>query len=400
MTNTLPTITLAAEREKPIRNRHPWVFSGGIKKRDGTPEPGGLVDVRAADGRFLARGYYNAESQIQARLLTWDEDEAITDTWWRIRLAKAVASRSQFFDRGADAAFRLINAENDFLPGLIVDKYGDWLVLQALTLGIDVRKQMIAEALAGLVKAKGVYERSDVDVRRLEGLPTAKQVLWGEEPPEQIEIVEEGGVRLLVDVRFGHKTGTYLDQAENRALAGRLVARTAAKRVLNVFSYTGAFGLHAAKNGADTVNIDSSAEALDVADSNYTLNGLAGGDMVEGDAFSFLRAEIEQNSTYDMIVLDPPKFAQSKQHVERAARGYKDINLHALRLIRPGGHLLTFSCSGAVDADLFQKIVFGAMADSGRTGQIVKWLSAGEDHPVALTFPEGAYLKGLVVRVE
>ncbi len=395
---TLATIFIAPEREKPVRNRHPWIFSGAVKKLEGTPDPGSIIEVRATDGRFLARGYYNAQSQIQARLLTWDEDESITDTWWRIRLAKAVASRSQYFDRGANTAFRLINAENDFLPGLIVDKYGDYLVLQALTLGIDIRKQMIAETLAGLVKAKGVYERSDVDVRRLEGLHTAQGPLWGAEPPPYIEI-EENGVRMLVDVRAGHKTGMYLDQAENRALFGSLVARTQAKRVLNVFSYTGAFGLHAAKHGAETVNIDSSADSLDLAERNYDLND-AQSEMVEGDAFSFLRAEIEQNSMYDLIVLDPPKFAQSKQHVERATRGYKDINLHAMRLVNPGGHLLTFSCSGAVDADLFQKVVFGALADSGRTGQIVRWLSAGEDHPVALTFPEGAYLKGLVVRVE
>ncbi|MCU0474754.1 MAG: class I SAM-dependent rRNA methyltransferase [Anaerolineae bacterium] len=396
---TFPIITLSAEREKPIRNRHPWVFSGGIKKLDGTPEPGSIVEVRGADGRFLARGYYNAQSQIQARLLSWDEDEQINEAWWRLRLAKAVSARTHFLDRGAPSGVRLINAENDFLPGLIVDKYGDTLVLQALTLGIDQRKHMIAEALAGLVKVKGVYERSDVDVRRLEGLEQTTGVLWGEEPPKHIAITEHG-VTLLVDVRTGHKTGTYLDQADNRALVGAWVARTQAKRVLNVFSYTGGFGVHAGKNGAQTVNIDSSAEALDLAEETYRANGLRASGMVEGDAFAFLRAEIEDKSTYDLIVLDPPKFAQNKQHVERAARGYKDINLHALRLVNSGGYLFTYSCSGAVDADLFQKIVFGAIADSGRTGQIVRWLSAGEDHPVALTFPEGAYLKGLVVRVE
>lgn len=394
----LPIITIAPEREKPVRNRHPWIFSGAIKKMDGKPEAGGIVEIRATDGRFLARGYYNELSQIRARLLTWDEDEHISDTWWRIRLAKSIASRSHFFDRGDNTAFRLINAESDFLPGLIVDKYGDYLVLQALTLGIDIRKKMIAETLAGLVKAKGVYERSDGDARHLEGLQNVQGVLWGEEPPQHIEI-EENGIKLLVDVRTGHKTGTYLDQAENRALLGELVKRTQAQRVLNVFSYTGGFGVHAAHHGAETTNIDSSSEALDLAEKNYDLNGVEG-QMVEGDAFSFLRAEIEAGKDYDIIVLDPPKFAKSKQNIERAARGYKDINLHAFRLIRPGGYLLTFSCSAAVDADLFQKIVFGALADSGRTGQIVRWLSASEDHPVALTFPEGIYLKGLVVRVE
>lgn len=395
---TLPIITIAPEREKPVRNRHPWIFSGAIKKMDGKPDAGGIVEIRATDGRFLARGYYNEHSQIRARLLTWDEEETITDTWWRIRLAKSIASRSQYFDRGDKAAFRLINAESDFLPGLIVDKYGDYLVLQALTLGIDIRKHMIAETLAGLVKAKGVYERSDSDARHLEGLQNVQGVLWGEEPPQHIEI-EEGGVKLLIDVRTGHKTGSYLDQAENRAFVGELVKRTEAQSVLNVFCYTGGFGVHAAHHGAQTTNIDSSSEALDLAEQNYDLNGLDGA-MVEGDAFAFLRAEIEAGKQYDIIVLDPPKFAKSKQNIDRAARGYKDINLHAFRLIKSGGYLVTFSCSGAIDADLFQKIVFGAIADSGRTGQIVRWLSAGEDHPVAITFPEGAYLKGLVVRVE
>lgn len=399
MSNTFPTLIIAPEREKPIRNRHPWVFSGAIQRIEGTPDPGDMVEVRAPDGRFLARGYYNPKSQIQARLLTWDESERINDTWWRRTLARVVTRRAAYFDRGPQAAFRLVNAENDFVPGLIVDKYGDYLVLQALTLGIDARKHQLAEILAELVKAKGVYERSDVDVRRLEGLPETTGTLWGTEPPQLIEIVEDGGVRLLVDVRQGHKTGTYLDQAANRALAGDIAARMQARSVLNVFSYTGGFGLHTAKRGISTTNLDASNEALALSEQAYALNSLEG-EHITGDAFAFLRDQAEQRVKYDLVVLDPPKFAQSKQHVERAARGYKDINLHAMRLVRSGGYLFTFSCSGAVDADLFQKIVFGALADSGRTGQIVRWLSAGEDHPVALTFPEGAYLKGLMVRVE
>jgi 23S rRNA (cytosine1962-C5)-methyltransferase len=389
----MASIIIQPERAKPVRNRHPWIFSGAVLKVEGKPEPGEIVDIILPDNEFLAKGYYNVNSQIQVRLLSW-EDETIDREWWRNKLQQAISLRGEL---KSNSAVRLINAENDFLPGLIVDQYGDWLVLQALTLGIDVRKDEIADLLAEIVKPKGIYERSDVDVRKLEGLNLAVSVLWGEEPPAHIEI-EEAGVKLLVDIRTGHKTGTYLDQSLNRTTAGAWVRRKGIKRVLNVFSYTGGFGLHAARAGAEVVNIDSSSEALATAEQAFVRNGLKG-EFAEADAFAYLRGAIEDQEQYDMIILDPPKFAQNKGQVDRAARGYKDINLHAFRLVQPGGYVFTFSCSGAINADLFQKIVFGALADSGREGQIVRTLGPGEDHPIALTFPEGAYLKGLLIRV-
>lgn len=388
-------ITLVAGREKPVRNQHPWVFSGAIANIAGDPQPGDIVDVYSSSNDWLARGYYNPKSQIAVRLLTW-RDEPIDDAWWQAHLQRAVAARSHRPQRGPRATYRLINAENDYLPGLIVDRYGDWLVMQALTLGIDQRKAEIAEYLAHITHSRGVFERSDVDVRKLEGLRLSVGVLWGDAPPEHIEIQENA--RLLVDVRHGHKTGHYLDQAPNRGLLYTLIERIKPARVLNVFSYTGGFGVHAALAGAEVVNVDSSSDALALAQANFELNQ-TDGDFIEADAFTYLREAHQAGEQFDVIVLDPPKFAQNKQQVDKAARGYKDINLSAFRIIKPGGYLLTFSCSGAISEDLFQKIVFGALADAGRQAQILRHLGPGEDHPVALTFPEGAYLKGLLLRV-
>ncbi|MBK8134697.1 MAG: class I SAM-dependent rRNA methyltransferase [Anaerolineae bacterium] len=388
-------IIIKAGREKPIRNQHPWVFSGAIDNVRGNPEAGDTVNILASNGVFLGRGYYNPKSQIQARILTWD-DEPVDTAWWHAMIQRAVAARSHRPQKGPRAVYRVINAENDFLPGLIVDRYGDWLVIQALTLGIDQRKHEIVKILAEMLEPKGIYERSDVDVRKLEGLRLESGNLWGEKPPERIEVQEM--TRHWVDVRYGHKTGHYLDQAMNRNLLHGLVERIKPARMLNVFSYTGGFGVHGALAGAEVVNVDSSADVLDLARANFELNHLQA-EYVEADAFTYLRESLERKDQYDVIVLDPPKFASNKQQVDKAARGYKDINLCAFRLIKSGGYLWTFSCSGAIDADLFQKIVFGALADAGRQGQILRHLGPGDDHPVALTFPEGAYLKGLLVRV-
>ena len=388
-------IIIAAGREKPIRNQHPWVFSGAIDSVRGNPEPGDIVNVLSKDGGFLGRGYYNAKSQIQVRILTW-HDEQVNEDWWRAKVKRAVAARAHRPQKGPRAVYRVINAENDYLPGLIVDRYGDFLVLQALTLGIDQRKHDLAAMLVEELHPKGIYERSDVDVRKLEGLRLESGNLWGEKPPERVEIQEMA--RHWVDIRHGHKTGHYLDQAVNRNLLHGLIERIKPVNVLNVFSYTGGFGVHAALAGGEVVNVDSSADVLNMARANFELNHLSG-EFVEADAFTYLREALPREERYDVIVLDPPKFAQNKQQIDKAARGYKDINLSAFRLIKQGGYLWTFSCSGAVDADLFQKIVFGALADSGRQAQILRHLGAGEDHPVALTFPEGAYLKGLLLRV-
>ena len=298
-------------------------------------------------------------------------------------------------------ASRLVNAESDGLPGLIVDQYAGWLVCQFLSAGAEYWKAAIMESLSSgrLWPAHGGYERSDVDVREREGLPPVSGHLFGAEPPECIEI-EERGLRFLVDVRRGHKTGFYLDQSVNRQVVADLAA---GREALNVFSYSGAFAVAALRGGAvSALNIDSSAPALELARRHVALNSLPEEtcEHIEGDAFAELRRLRDSRRAFDLIILDPPKLAHSAAQVERASRAYKDINLLALKLLRPGGVLLTFSCSGAVSADLFQKIVFGAALDAGRSAQIVGRLSQSPDHPVALTFPEAEYLKGLVLRVE
>lgn len=394
------TIILKAGREKPVRNRHPWIFSRAIERAQGAVD-GETVRVLSHQGDFLARGYWNHHSQIQVRFLTW-QDEVIDNTWWTNTLRRAVQSRRARLKLGS--AFRLVNAENDYAPGLIVDRYGDFLVLQALTLYIDRQKNALTEILVKLcqemgIAVRGVYERSDVDVRQREGLREVKGLLWGEAPPERMAF-EYAGVVHFVDVYRGQKTGYYLDQLENHALIWNLCQQhdLSQGRLLNAFSYAGGFGLGC---GCQVVNVDSSAEALTIAQQSYQQAGVQPELMqtVEADVFRYLRDCATRGELFDVVVLDPPKFAHSQQQVERATRGYKDINLHAFRITKPGGFLATFSCSGAISSDLFQKIVFGALADSGRQAQIVRHLGPGEDHPVALEFPEGAYLKGLLLRV-
>lgn len=387
-------ITLHEKAAKSIGRRHPWIFSGAIKSIKGSPEAGDILQILTPEGQFAARGYWNPNSQIAVRVLSW-QDENINRDFWLGRIRQAIRTR------GEQSACRLINAENDYLPGLIVDRYGEWLVLQALTLGIDQRKQMLASLLAEELQPRGIYERSDVDVRSKEGLPEVTGVLWGEEPPDSIEITEHGW-RLLVDVKTGQKTGFYLDQRDNRADLYHTLQTHPAEIVLNAFSYTGGFTVAGLAGGAQRViSLDSSESALALAKQNVALNGFAvqDEDFVVGDVFAALRHYRDAGQTFDAIVLDPPKFAHSASQIDRAARGYKDINLFAIHQLKPGGLLWTFSCSGAISADLFQKIVFGALVDSGREGQIIRRLTSAADHPIALTFPEGDYLKGLVCRV-
>jgi 23S rRNA (cytosine1962-C5)-methyltransferase len=390
-------IVLKPGRDKSARNRHPWIFSGAIAQINGQRQPGGLVTVRDAGGRFVAHGYDNVRSQIAVRLLTWREDEKIGPSFWRARLQAAIDRRATLVADAETDAYRLVNAESDGLPGLIVDRYGDWLVLQALTLGIDQRKHELATTLAELLPVHGVYERSDVDVRRHEGLGPAIGPLVGEAPPCPL-VIRENGLLFQVDLLQGHKTGFYLDQRVSRA---RLGAYAAGAELLNVFCYTGGFSAYAARAGATSCcNLDSSAGALAMAQENMALNGLPPAETLEGDAFQLLRDLWRQGRTFDLVVLDPPKFAQSQRQVERATRGYKDINMLGMRLLRPGGTLCTFSCSGLVSEDLFQKVLFGAAVDVDREVRIMERLAQGPDHPVLLTFPEGAYLKGFVCRVE
>jgi len=393
-------VILKTGREKPVRQRHPWIFSGAIQRLPKEIADGEIVDVYAMNGTWLARGYLNRASQIQVRILTWDEDEAIDQTFWQSRIAQAIASRAPLAADPDTTVYRLINAESDYLPGLTVDAYGDYLVMQVGTLGIEKRKAELAAILLAESGARGIIERSEASVRRQEGLHDAEGLLVGEAPPEQVE-VREDGLHFLVDLHGGQKGGFYADQRENRQRVARYCS---GKRILNGFSYTGAFAIHAlAAGAAHVVNVDSSIDALTLGEEILQRNGFDAdqdSESIAGDLFEVLRDwRDEKIEPFDLIILDPPKFAQSRGNVDRALRGYKDINLLALQLLKPGGILATFSCSGLVSADLFQKVVFGAAVDAGRSVQILEWLRQGSDHPIAITFPEGEYLKGLICRV-
>jgi 23S rRNA (cytosine1962-C5)-methyltransferase len=395
----VPYLVLKPQRDRSVRQRHPWLFSGAIAGLSDDAEDGGLVDVVSHAGDWLARGYLNRRSQIVARLLTWEQEQIVDDDFWRCRLERAIAGRVTLSADARTTAYRLVNAESDGLPGLVVDRYGDWLVVQALTLGIERRKHELVGLLVDLVaEVRGVYERSDVDVREKEGLEATTGLLWGDEPPDLVEGLENGYC-FLVDIKQGHKTGFYLDQRENRAW---LPDYCAGGEVLNAFAYTGAFGVYALAGGATGVtNVDTSEQALALARRHVQLNGFTGAGVAYEtvDVFAQLRAYRAEGRRFDVIVLDPPRFALSRSHIKRASRGYKDINWIALQLLRRGGVLVTFSCSGLVSRELFQKIVFGAALDAGRDVQIVTHLSQAGDHPIALNFPEAAYLKGLICRV-
>jgi 23S rRNA (cytosine1962-C5)-methyltransferase len=400
---TLGHVIIKTNRDKPIRQRHPWIFSGAIERIDPAVTDGDIADVVTLQGEFLARGYVNRKSQIVVRLLTWDEAESIDAEFWARRLTQSTSRRfahsigSQGASQNLREARRLINAESDGLPGLVVDQYGEWLVIQVLTLGIEQAKSQIADQLNELLKPRGIYERSDVKVRQKEGLERHTSLLSGVEPPDRIEI-EQDGHRFLVDVRRGHKTGFYLDQRDNRR---KIKAYCQDADVLNLFSYTGGFAAAALSAGAKSVtNVDSSADVLALAKENVRLNGFTVNDQdfVEADVFSELRKLRAMKRTFDVIIADPPKLAQSQSQIDRAARAYKDLNLVAMQLLKPGGYLITFSCSGSISTDLFQKIVFGAAIDAQRDMQIVERLSQSSDHPILLSFPESEYLKGLVCR--
>lgn len=391
-------IVLRPGREKSLLRRHPWIFSGAIDKTIGAPGSGETVIVRSAQGRFLAYAAYSPASQIRARAWSFDEADTVDAAFIAERVRRAVAYRASVMPSACEAC-RLIHGESDGLPGVVVDRYADTAILQCSSAGADLWREAIAEALVAHAGCSRVYERSDAEVRRLEGLSERTGALLGDEPPDAIRIREEH-IACLVDVRSGQKTGFFLDQRDNRALVG---AAARGCSVLDVFSYTGGFTLAALAGGASLVTtVDSSAEALEGARANLAASALdaAAVEWLEGDAFALLRRLFDQGRRYDLVVLDPPKFAPTEKHVARAARAYKDVNLWGLKLLRPGGRLFTFSCSGGVDAALFQSIVAGAALDARVRGKIVRRLAASADHPVALEFPEGDYLKGLAVCID
>ena len=403
------TVTLKPSKEKSLLRRHPWVYANAIERVEGKPALGATVIVRAHDGRFLARAAYSPHSQIRLRVWSFDEAEPIDHAFFKRRVQRAVAHRQAFVrDTGA---VRLIFGEADGLPGLIVDHYvedvtGDLsgdagrgqLVCQFMAAGVEAWKEAIVAALVGATGCPHVYERSDVSIREKEGLPQTTGVLAGDAPPDTL-VTRENGVRYHVDVRSGHKTGFYVDQRDNRAL---VQAYAAGRDVLNCFCYTGGFSLAALGGGARrVVSIDSSGEALALARANVEVNGFDAerAQWLDADAFRTLRSLVDEGERFDLVVLDPPKFAPAREHVDRAARAYKDINLSGFKLLRPGGLLFTYSCSGAIDGELFQKIVAGAAADARVDARILKRLGAGLDHPLLAAFPEGEYLKGLLLQI-
>ncbi|WP_213181519.1 class I SAM-dependent methyltransferase [Desulfosarcina cetonica] len=392
-------IVLAPKREKSLINRHPWIFSGAVASVAGEPQAGDTVEVHAAGGQWLGRAAWSPHSQIRARVWTFDRKEVVDEAFFMRRLKQAMDLRRSILPGSDTTACRLVAAESDGLPGLIVDRYDCWLVCQFLTTGSEHWKKTIVETLRLLVPdCRGIYERSDVDVRKKEGLGLTTGELWGAPPPEQV-VIHENGCRFLVDLRSGHKTGFYLDQRDNRAHVATF-ARGA--RMLNCFAYTGGFAVAALKAGADhVVNIDTSAPSLALAEANIARNGLDSSrvENVVGDVFTRLRTYVREKRSFDLIVLDPPKFVTGKGDLMRAARGYKDINRLAFELLDHGGALCTFSCSGLMERHLFQKIVADAALDAKRPARVTHWLSQSPDHPMGLNFPEGSYLKGLVCRV-
>jgi 23S rRNA (cytosine1962-C5)-methyltransferase len=394
----MKVIRLREGKERSLQRRHPWIFEGSIEK--GRADAGETVRVEAHDGAFLAWGAYSPESQIRVRAWSFEAGERIDAAFLERRLATAIALRARLGI--ASDGVRLVHGEADGLPGLVVDRYADVLSVQFLAAGVERWKDVIADALVRLTGCARVYERSDAGVRSLEGLALVRAWLRGgsDDPAASVVTLHEGAWRLLVDVAEGHKTGYYLDQRDNRARFAQLVRQYGCRAVLNCFSYTGGFSVAALAGGAERVaSVDSSAPALEFARRHVEINGFdpARHETHDADVNAYLRERLSAGDRFDAIVLDPPKFAPTAAHAERAARAYKDINRLALKLLAPGGLLLTFSCSGGISADLFHKIVAGAAIDAQVDGALIERLEAAADHPTTLMFPEGEYLKGLVV---
>ncbi len=392
----MATVTLQPKRDRATRHRHPWIFAKSVDAVAGSPAPGEVVDVRDARGEFLGRGYYNEHSRIRVRMLVWD-DRAIDAAFWRSRVEAAVRRREPLARGSETNAYRLIHAEADLLPGLVVDRYADAVVVQLLTAGVERARDFIVEALASLPGVRALFERSDTASRAREGLPAVTGVIRGD-APKNIEVVENGHT-FLVNIETGQKTGFYLDQRDNRAL---VAAHARGRDVLDAFCHTGAFAVYCARAGAKALSlVDSSSPALTTARWNLEKNGTGECTvaMRHADVFEELRAMREAGRRFDLVILDPPKFATNQHQVDKALRAYKDVNLLAMQLLAPDGLLATFSCSQAIDAASFTMAVSWAGVDAARDVQIIHRLGQGIDHPVLATFPESEYLKGLLCRV-
>ncbi|WP_347360820.1 class I SAM-dependent methyltransferase [Vibrio vulnificus] len=392
-------IYLVKGREKSVVRRHPWIFSRGIDRVEGNPQLGETVDVYGHDGKWLAKAAYSPESQIRARVWSFEKQD-INRAFFVKRIQDAQLLREDVIERDGLTGYRLIAAESDGMPGVTIDRYQNFFVCQLLSAGAEHQKQNIVDALIEFFPDCNVYERSDVSVRKKEGLQETTGVLHGEMPPKSV-VIEENGVKISVDIVGGHKTGFYLDQRDSRQQAMKYVKD---KEVLNCFSYTGGFGLYALKGGAKRViNADVSQPALDTAKFNAELNEFdiskKRAVFLNADVFKLLREYRDQGTKFDVVIMDPPKFAESKAQLNGACRGYKDINMLAMQILNPGGTLLTYSCSGLMDQVLFQKIIADAAVDAGRSVKFVERFEQAADHPTDTAYPEGFYLKGFACKV-
>lgn len=390
-------VILKKSKERAAELHHPWIFSGAIDKIKGTPENGEVVTVRSAEKEFLAYAYYNDQSRVALRLLEWDENITINKEWYLEKLKAAIAVRTHVLNNNTNTC-RLVFSEADFLPGLIVDKYADFLSLQILSAGMESIKEDIIDILVRELNPKGIFDKSDAGARKHENLETIPGLLWGELPPEFIE-VKENGILYHINIAEGQKSGFYCDQRDNRRI---LAQYTKNKSVLDCFCYSGGFSLNSLKSGAlHVTSIDSSALALETLKHNLELNGFGPNKQtsIQSDVNKQLRVFKDEGKTFDLLILDPPKYAPSRSALDRAARAYKDLNRLGMLLLKRGGILATFSCSGAVDLEIFKQIIAWAALDAGREVQIIKQFSQPEDHPIRLSFSEGEYLKGLLLRI-
>jgi 23S rRNA (cytosine1962-C5)-methyltransferase len=391
-------VILKKGKEKAVIQRHPWLFSGAIEPVKGRPANGDIVRLLNDKGGFMAYGFYNNQSRVALRLLEWDESVEINEDWFRRKVAVAVASRSNILEDGSTNTCRLIFSEADYLPGLIVDKYADYLAVQVLTSGIENVMPVILDELQKLLKPEGIFDKSDASSRAHEGLETTNKVLAGKRPPDIVKVMENN-ITYGINIAEGQKSGFYCDQRDNRHI---VALHSKGKKVLDCFSYTGGFTLNSLQNGASAVtSVDSSALAIETLKHNIQLNGFDGSKFiaVQSDVNKQLRTFREQGEKFDIVVLDPPKYAPSRSALNKASRAYKDLNRMGMLLLNSGGLLATFSCSGAMDIDTFKQVLAWAALDAGKEVQFIYQFCQPEDHPVRASFPEGEYLKGLLCRV-
>lgn len=394
----MPAVILKKGKEHLVHSKHPWIFSGAIEKFKNVTQNGETVVVKSFDGKELALGAISLHSQIAVRIWSFDVNQNIDEDYFAERIQSAIELRNKIINYDVTNVYRLINSESDLIPGLITDIYSDYTVCQFLSSGAEFWKDKIVDILKQKLNLKNIYERSDTDSRRKENLEERAGVLSGNEPPDLVEVIENN-FKFLVDIKSGHKTGFYIDQRDNRKTLSDFAKD---KSVLNCFSYTGGFSIYAHSSMAKSItNIDSSTAALNILSKNFSVNNftLDKVENIEGDVFQVLRKFRDERRTFDLVILDPPKFAESASQINKAARGYKDINLLAMKILNPGGLLFTFSCSGHITQELFRKIVDDAAIDSGRSVKFIKQLTQSADHPVLSSFPEGLYLKGFVCEV-